>query len=164
MPKTAHTPALVSLRGAVTALNRSPKGHTEGALIRTAKGIVQVNFPKHDAETLAASMKVGAEVALRGELEGDDFDHPVYRLADDEGEVSGTIARLNYALHGEVNGAILSDGTFVHLEPEGAKKARLRVGETIRAKGTRRVGSAGVVVDARSVERPSKAGDLRARA
>ena len=154
MPK--HTSPAQPLEGSVIAFNVSPKGSLEGALLSTRTGLAQLNFPKHDDGALARSMKVGAKLAIDAELEHDDGPHPVYRASDAEGAVTGTIVRLNHALHGEPNGCILDDGTFIHLKPEGAKRHKLKVGETIKAHGTRRRGADAVVVDARSVERIRK--------
>jgi hypothetical protein len=155
MPKKDHSSAPVPLRGKVRAFNVSPKGHIEGALFDTRDGPVQVNFPKSEAERLAGAMSVGATVDLRGALQTDEFEHPVYLVEDgvEDTHVSGTIVRLNHALHGETNGCHLDDGTFVHLKPEGARKSRLRVGERIKVFGARRSGPAAVVLEARSVER-----------
>ncbi len=49
---------------------------------------------------------------------------------------SGRIERLNYALHGEVNGGILESGDFLHLKPEGARAVGLVVGMAVEARGT----------------------------
>jgi hypothetical protein len=49
---------------------------------------------------------------------------------------SGRIERLNYALHGEVNGGILESGDFLHLKPEGARAVGLAVGMAVEARGT----------------------------
>jgi hypothetical protein len=153
MPKHAHAAPPLQLRGEVSAFNISPKGHVEGVLLETSKGRVQVNFPKHDSDALSASMKVRAKVALHVKLENDDEEHPVYELCDADAKVTGTVVRLNYALHGEVNGCHLDDGTFVHLKPEGAKKHSLRVGDKVEAIGTRRAGPSCVVLEAREVEK-----------
>lgn len=130
-----------TLRGKVLSHNVSPKGHIEGYLLDTAKGTVQINLPKHGG----AAPAVGTKHELTGELEDDEYDHPVYRAADAEGEVTGEITRLNYALHGEVNGFILDDDTFVHLKPEGAKKAKLKLGDRIVAKGHMKTGEVRVL-------------------
>jgi hypothetical protein len=164
MPKKAHAhahpgphahPRPVRVRGTVVARNVSPKGHFEGIMIATIAGASQINFPKHEAEALARSLTVGSEIDVAVTLESDGFDHPVYVLAEQEGEgeARGTITRLNYALHGEVNGFHLDDGTFVHLNPEGAKKHDPRVGERVVVTGERRRGSASVVLEATSLQR-----------
>jgi hypothetical protein len=137
----------LALRGKVIAHNISPKGHVEGALIETPKGIAQLNFPKHGADDLVRRVKVGASVDLPAELEDEDGDHPVYRASDPGGVVTGAVVRLNYALHGEVNGYHLDDGTFVHVKPDGAKRYKLRVGDRITAEGPRRAGVAANVLE-----------------
>lgn len=139
------------LRGKVIALNISPKGHFEGALVETKDGVAQLNFGKHDEERLGHELAVGQQVDIDTELEHDDGDHLVYRAAPTDSEVTGTIARFNYALHGEINGYQLDDGTLVHVKPDGAKKYGLKTGQKITAQGTRRVGASAVVLDAREV-------------
>lgn len=148
------------LKGKIVAFNISPKGHVEGVLLTTPSGTCQINFPKHERErdAFARSFAVGQRVELNAELEADDGDHPVYRLRPDEetAEVAGTIVRLNHALHGEVNGCHLDDGTFVHLKPEGAAKHKLKIGERIRASGMKRLGPSAVVLEAKTVKRTAR--------
>ena len=141
-----------TLRGKIVSFNISPKGHVEGALVSTSAGLAQINFPKHSPE-FARTTSVGANVEFAAKREPDEGDHPVYTVQDDAGDVSGKIVRLNYALHGEVNGYHLDDGTFVHVKPEGAKKYKLRVGEKVRAHGARRAGADAPVLEARSLEK-----------
>jgi hypothetical protein len=136
-----------ALRGTVVAHNISPKGHVEGALVETPEGIAQLNFPKHGAEELARSAKVGASIDLAVELEDDEGDHPVYRANESSGVVTGAVVRLNYARHGEVNGYHLDDGMFVHVKPDGAKRYKLHVGDQITVEGVRRRGDAAVVLE-----------------
>jgi hypothetical protein len=146
----------IHLGGKVVAFNISPKGHIEGALVGIPSGTVQLNFPKHSAETLARSMRVGSTIDVDAEIESDEGDHAVYRAKDSEVETDGNIVRLNYALQGEVNGYHLDDGTFVHVKPEGAQKYELRVGERVRVSGARHQGTDAVVLQARSVKRLGK--------
>jgi hypothetical protein len=136
----------LALCGKVVAHNLSPKGHVEGALIETPRGLAQLNFPKHDDE-FAAAAQIGAAIDLAAELEADDGDHPVYRACAASRAVTGNVVRLNYALHGEVNGYHLDDGTFVHVKPDGAKRYEVRVGDRITVEGHRRVGTAAVVFE-----------------
>jgi hypothetical protein len=162
----SHDPKTpVTLRGKALAFNISPKGQTEGVLVDTRRGVVQVNFPKLHAESLARSMKLGTTLELAAELETDEYDHPVYRASDrgQQGKASGAIVRLNYALHGEVNGVHLEDGTFVHLKPKGALKHRLQVGERVKAVGTQRTGSDAVVLEATAIVRLGKRAAALAR-
>ena len=65
---------------------------------------------------------------------------------------SGRIERLNYALHGEVNGGILESGDFLHLKPEGARAINLAVGMAVEARGkTRPMPGGRFVIDADEV-------------
>ena len=143
MPKSPKSSSRVKLQGKVVAFNISPKGQVEGALV----GIAQVNFPKNRPEPTPKSMRVGAKVDLHAEVESDEGAHPVYRVVDEDAEIRGSIVRLNYALHGEVNGYHLDDGTFLHVKPEGARKYKLHVGEKVRAIGSRRAGKDAVVLE-----------------
>src|ERR1700755_3496865 len=141
------------LRGKVLAFNISPKGGIEGVLLETAAGTAQLNFPKHAAAAMAKPRRVGAKIHVGAEPEPEEGDHPVYRARDEVDVVSGTIVRLNHALHGEVNGCHLDDGTFVHLKPDGARKEKIRSGDKIKATGARRRGADAVVLEAKSLDK-----------
>jgi len=132
--------------------NLSPKGQIEGWLLACAERTVQVNLPK-DSDARAPEPKLGETVTVRAVLEAKEYAHPVYLLVPEAHTVHGRVARLNYARHGEVNGFILDDGTFIHQKPEGAKKHPVRVGDEVDVKGTKRVGPAATVIEARDVTR-----------
>ena len=51
--------------------------------------------------------------------------------------VEGVVTRLNYARHGEANGVVLDGGDFLHLKPDGMKRVELKVGQPIKAHGSR---------------------------
>ncbi len=145
---------LETLRGRVLALNFSPKGDIEGLLLGTDEGMAQVNLPKDSAPS--EDCTIGATVSLRVDAEDQHGEHPVYRLADQRTVVSGVVARLNYARHGEVNGFVLENGPFVHLKPDGARKHDVRVDEHVTVSGVRRQGSAIAVIDASTLTRDRK--------
>src|ERR1700690_2883645 len=130
MSKEARQSSPFKLHGKVLAFNINPKGHIGGALVETSTGTAQINFAKHEAETLARSMNGGEAV-----------------------EASGTIVRLNYDHDGKVNGYHLEDGTFVHVTHEGAKKYQLHIGEAVKATGSRHAGTDAVVLEATSIVR-----------
>jgi hypothetical protein len=155
MPKEPSAPS-VALRGRVTSFNVSPKGDLEGVLLQLRDGVAQLNFAK-GAHEVAERWAIGSNVVLRGVLEEEGFAHPVYRLEPEETSVRGKVARLNFARHGEPNGFVLEDGTFVHQKPDGAKKQRVRVGDRVRATGEVRVGRAATVLEATSVTREATA-------
>ncbi len=150
--KTMRSPP-ARLRGTIVAFNISPRGHIDGAMVDTTKGRVQVNFPRHEADVLLQSMRVGSKIDLEAELESDTGEHAIYWAGSETGEASGTIVRLNYASHGEVNGYHLDDKTFLHVKPEGAERWKLSVGDEVRASGLRRVGPDAVVLEVNTLER-----------
>ena len=164
MPKKEKQSSPLKLRGKVLAFNISPKGHIEGALVETSEGRAQVNFPKHNAESLSQSTRPGAKIELEVKRETDEGEHPVFTAQADHGEFSGTVVRLNYALHGEVNGYHFDDGTFAHVKPEGARKYKLRVGDKVKAVGQRRPGVDAAVLDVRSLEKLGVRREQRTRA
>ena len=154
----------LKLRAKVVAFNISPKGHIEGALVETADGRAQINFPKHHAESLARSMRLGKRVELAVKPEPNEGDHPVFTAHGEPAELSGTVVRLNYALHGEVNGYHLDDGTFAHVKPEGAKKYQVQVGDQVKAAGEQRAGADATVFEVRALEKLAGRRGHRARA
>lgn len=153
MSKQSNVPRSLQLRGKIVSFNISPKGHIEGALVETQDGSAQVNFHKHDGQSLARSMPVGSRFDLKVSFEREDGTHPVYVVDDEEAEAEGTVVRLNYALHGDVNGYHLDEGTFVHVKPKGARKYQMLVGEQVKATGSRHPGTDAVVLEAHAVER-----------
>jgi hypothetical protein len=169
----------VHVSGVFLSFNLSPKGIPEGFVCRQGKSTFQVNFPpeltNEVAKRVSEGVKVEAEVTPFRDAEEEA--HPVYELrslmsgdqllvVDGGGEedvhVAGTIVRLNYAKRGEVNGAILDTGEFVHLRPHGARELELKIGQQLKAEGEVRPGWAGArVIEATrangiSIEKPKK--------
>lgn len=145
-------------------MNFAPKGEIGALLIETAEGLVQVNIPgelREQAPGLVGqevALRTGPEPKVEDHPRGD---HPVRKFKAFAGdgaeasagstagakppkprpwaagtfEVAGTVARLNYAKHGEANGVVLDSGDFVHLKPEGMKQTGLKVGQSVTARG-----------------------------
>ena len=142
---TSHS----KLTGELVALNISPKGMYESMLVKDGSKVVQINFGPKEGKDISHRVRKGEKATF--EVEPEEFDkpsdHPVYKLIAldagkpdakaDHGEVTveGKIVQLNYALHGEINGAILDNGDFVHLKPEGAKSAKLSLGQKLTVCG-----------------------------
>jgi hypothetical protein len=138
--------AAVKKNGTIQSLNVSPKGFYEGFLLKTGNASIQINLPKDHhgfGEGRGPDTEVAAEVEPeepRGTPE-----HSVFRMVrvlgtnrgQQEGsrEFSRRIERLNYALHGKVNGGILDSGDFMHLKPEGARAVGLKTGMIVEGKG-----------------------------
>ena len=115
---------------------------------------MQINFPQEWGATVADLALPGK--TIHAEVEPHEKDghgcHPVYQLlsltndkqgefslcgstGENNGHFSGKIERLNYALHGEVNGAILDTGDFLHVKPHGAAVLELTVGMKVKGAG-----------------------------
>ena len=141
-------------RGTVQGFNVSPHGTYEGFLLKTKTETIQVNFPRELATTFVEFAPVGSEVQVKAAPEkekGHPF-HPVYQLvcmkrgseqlsvaalhSNGSTPFSGTVERLNYALHGEVNGGILDNGDFLHLKPHGAAALGITVGMKVAGVGS----------------------------
>jgi hypothetical protein len=144
----------IRIKGKIIHYNISPKGMYEGMLIETKEKKIQVNFPKEQGAVISASYPKGSTIELEVETYEDDKDrkgsHKVYSLTTlpkgkkkdaFSGQVKGKVKTLNYALHGEVNGAILESGDFIHMKPEGAKAVSLKVGQTLTVEGELRPSS-----------------------
>ena len=141
------------IAGTVESFNISPKGTYDGFLLRTEQKVLQFNFPRFWAARIAEIAPVGSKVEAYGEPDGDKRprEHVVHQLSVlkakggtinlDNGNahapvhVNGTVERINFAKHGEANGAILSGGDFVHLRPRGAKAVSLEIGQMLDVVG-----------------------------
>jgi hypothetical protein len=141
------------ITGTVESFNISPKGTYDGFLLRTEQKLLQFNFPRFWAARIAEVAPVGSKVEVSGEPDGDKRprEHVVHQLgvlkakgstlnldngnAHAEVHVSGIVERINFAKHGEANGAILSGGDFVHLRPRGARAVSLEVGQMLDVVG-----------------------------
>ncbi|SIN98282.1 hypothetical protein SAMN05444166_1901 [Singulisphaera sp. GP187] len=149
-----------TLNGVVQAYNYSPKGGVEGMLIQEGDRTLQINLTPDIGLAIALAAGVGQSVEATVEPEPEakkhpKGEHPVHRLVvlkatngrmfasagPGHGEavtVEGVVSRLNYAKHGEANGVVLESGDFLHLKPDGMKRAGLQVGQQIRAEGRAR--------------------------
>lgn len=142
-------------------MNMSPKGFCEGFLLRTKAGIIQINFGKDEAELSAYLPVAGGDITadVRATEAHGTPSHKVFELvllhgADGHGKHSfaGRVERLNYALHGEVNGGILESGDFLHLKPKGAKALDIKVGMDVTGHGRlRRMDGGHSVIEAKEV-------------
>jgi hypothetical protein len=66
------------------------------------------------------------------------------------GQVTGTVKQLNYDRRGNVNGAQLDNGAFVHLRP--GTSADLTIGEKVTVEGRQRTATHGMkIIEAQSI-------------
>jgi hypothetical protein len=126
--------------GIVQSFNVSPKGGLEGLLLEAEGEMIQINFRQEFAAEVMAAAAEGKEFQADVEAEEahGDPSHPVFRLVSlggQNGHFSGKVKHLNYALHGEVNGAILESGDFLHVKPHGAAALGLKPGMKVKGTG-----------------------------
>lgn len=148
----------------------SPKGELEGLLLEVDGQPAQIVVdPREQAQAFDA-VRVGQRLQLeaaraRPSPKGEAV-HAVYQLHSliaidgtaatpataEARRFEGRVERLNYAKHGEPNGVVLDSGDFIHLRPEGFRKAALKVGDAVRAEGAARpMAGGGFVVEAQQV-------------
>jgi len=172
MPKPHPQTEVWSIEGRFQYLVYSPKGAIEGLMIETDGLPTQFVVEAQDrvlADRLAA-LRPGQTVVLEGSEQdpppkGEAL-HFVYRFTrlalvdgqdagppDAPGEVSGKVARFNFARHGVPNGFVLDSGDFVHTKPDGFERLGLQVGDEVRAEGPSRplATGGGSVVEAHTV-------------
>ncbi len=77
----------------------------------------------------------------------------------DVGKIEGVVKYLNYARHGEVNGAVLESGDFVHLGPDGAKLVKPAIGQKLSVEGAAATMADGHLV----IEHPSAVNGVKIR-
>jgi hypothetical protein len=155
----------VQLSGTVSNYNFGPRGNVEALMIKTSDKTIQVNLPPPLAPFATQAAAVGASVNLSAYPEMGLPDHPVYEMASLKNEQGrelkqpspddrkfvhqeGTVKTLNYGRLGEVNGAVLDSGDFVHLGPAAAS-VKLAVGQKITVDG---VGHPMLMSEHRAVE------------
>jgi len=167
--------------GTVTQFSLTPRGDVDGLIL--ADG-TQVHLPPHLGAQLVGAVKPGDTVTIRGlKAEAlpliqalsitDDrsrasvVDAPPPRPPGPPGpgarwqwlDVSGQVREPLYGPRGDLNGALLTDGTQVHLPPGRAQdlRADLAAGRTLVAAGYGVSGPYGRALDARQIG-PTRAG------
>lgn len=144
-----------TIKGKIQSFNVSSKGFYESFLLQNGKEVVQINLPREAGPEAARELKPDGEVAVtvKAVENGRPSHHPVYEWVQDKSAPQeGIVKQINYARHGEPNGAILETGEFLHLRPEGAKAVGLEVGQKLSFEGEVRTAPGGhPVIEARVV-------------
>jgi hypothetical protein len=148
-----HDAKIETLNGSLQQLLFSPKGGIEGLLITVGSNSVQVSMAQGTADARALAKAVGKPVQLtacadRSPKANAAAVHAVYKLKritridgravkpnSDPCPISGRVATVHYAKHGEPNGVMLETGEFIHTRPPGMKKLKLGVGAKVVADG-----------------------------
>jgi len=151
-PAGIALPAPVQLGGTVASYNYGPGGYSEGVMLKAGDKVVQINFPPDVGAVLAAAAPIGSQINASATPAEGMPDHGVYDLVSltpangkvlsvpgpDDWKVQhieGTVKILNYGRRGEVNGAVLDNGDFVELGPDGANLLNVAVGQKLAIDG-----------------------------
>jgi hypothetical protein len=142
-----------TVSGIVDGYNLDPRGMVSGIVVKDDAGkVAQFNMPPEMAGSLAAAIAVGQKVQATGMAEIVSGDRACYRLSSlssGDGKqytvpgrnewqvqhVDGVVKQLNRTPRGEVDGAILDSGDFVHVGPHEAAQLNLAVGQKVSADG-----------------------------
>jgi hypothetical protein len=146
-------PTPQALGGEVTGYNLEPRGNYSGIILKDGARTMQLNVPPGASAMFVAAAPVGQRVAAMGIAESNQGDRMIYRLVSLTGadgkeialptpdsvkqmHAEGTVKQLNYTPRGEVDGAILDTGDFVHVDPQSAATLNLAIGQKITADGS----------------------------
>jgi hypothetical protein len=159
-----------TLCGDLHQLLFSPKGGIEGLLLNVRQKIVQVSIPDGDADARTLRRVIGRRIELQAigdhSPKARKSAHPLFRLtslsklagkkvrSSRHGALSGKVAAIHFARHGEPNGLVLKSGAFIHTRPSGMKLLNLGVGMKVTAHGKLRATVLGtVLMEAHEVNR-----------
>jgi len=140
----------VDLTGTIEGFNYSPRGDIDGVMLKTSDKSIQINLPPGLGIALS-QVSPGGTLKVTASPEPSETDHPIYEmqsLTTEQGKKisapgmgddkfvheEATIKQLNYARRGEVDGALLDSGDFVHVGP-AARDLKLSVGQKITVDG-----------------------------
>jgi hypothetical protein len=167
----SHHAKTEMLNGQIQQLLFSPKGGIEGLLMKVGSKSIQVSMDLATADASALADAVGKPIEAQARIDDSpktkDCVHPVYKLQvitkiggaalnpNGAGHpISGVVAKIHYAKHGEPNGVILESGEFIHTRPPGMKKLKLDVGSRVVARGEMRMTVLGTpLIEAHEVNR-----------
>jgi hypothetical protein len=143
------------LTGVCQQLLFSPKGDVAGALVTRKGKVVQLTFEPETGAVFTRRCSPGQRVRVLAVVDhsrkATGGAHPVYAFrsfadasgharkhADVDGRettITGTVAALHFARHGQPNGVVLRTGEYLHLRPAGMKECGLAVGARVTAVG-----------------------------
>lgn len=146
----ANAPAK-TLSGIVQFYNFDPHGHPNGLMLKTSDGMAQFNLPPDQASRLMAIASVGSTVTATGMPDPHAASPDIYRLTHLEGSgkkidvlapddwdvihVQGKIQHLNHSPRGDVDGMVLDNGDFVHVDPHSMKTLKPEARQSVSVDG-----------------------------
>jgi hypothetical protein len=166
----SHTDKSESLSGQLQQLLFSPRGEIEGLLLTVDSKPIQVSMKPGSADANTLNGAIGKPIEVTASADHSPKTkggaHPVYQLdritriagkacpSNRPQPISGVVAKLHYAKHGEPNGVILESGEFIHIRPAGMRKLKLAAGSKVVAQGETRTTVLGTaLIEAHEVNR-----------
>jgi hypothetical protein len=168
---------LPETKGTVKQYTLTPRGDGDGLLLTDG---TEIKLPPHLSAQLVYAVRPNDAVSVRGLkaralplVDAASITNDATRVtvvdngppngpgrAVTETTLSGKIATVLHGKRGEVNGAVLENGTMLRLAPPEAERmqALLQPGQTVAARGISLVTPLGTVVDVRAIG--SSAGQL----
>lgn len=153
-------------RGTVKQYTLAPRGEVDGLILNDG---TEVHFPKHLSTQVVFAIRPGDDVSIRGLKarglplvdaasitnvntgktvvdNGRDFRGP-------DQTASGRISVVLHGRRGEVNGAVLDNGTVLRLPPPEAERlaSSLQVGQPVFARGDILSSALGRVIDVQAI-------------
>jgi hypothetical protein len=160
-------------KGTVARYTLTPRGDVDGLLLSDG---TEVHFPPHMSAQLVYAIKPGDAITVRGQKaynmplidavaisndasgltvvdRGPDRGPRAMAWADQLISAQGRVQAVLHGKRGEVNGAILEDGTILRLPPPEAERfaALLMPGQSINAQGNGLVTPLGRVIDVQAI-------------
>jgi hypothetical protein len=164
---------LPQFKGTVARYTLKPRGDVDGLLLSDG---TEVHFPPHMSAQLVYAIKPGDVITVRGQKayniplidavaisndasgltvvdRGPDRGPRAVAWADQLINAQGRVQAVLHGKRGEVNGAILEDGTILRLPPPEAERfaALLMPGQSINAQGNGLVTPLGRVIDVQAI-------------
>lgn len=165
VPAVATAADIDSVQGKVAQYTLTPKGDVDGLVLDDG---TQIHLPAHFSASLVFIVRPGDLVSIEGRMHG-----PVLEARRVQNTASGqdlvnegrreaeaakperVEGKIRFALHGpkgDLNGAVLEDGTVVHFPPDSAPADRIAPGGTLVASGIVHVTPMGRVVDVQQLD------------
>ena len=153
-PEAANELPTQTVEGMVDGFNRDPRGHISSVVVKTTGGkLNQFNLPPDLGDVAMHIASEGQKVTAVGSPEMAIGDRTIYRLSRLTGPdgnssitaptpgapeptqtVQGTVRRLNISDRGEVDGAMLDSGDYIHTGSRGG--VSLMIGGKLLVVGT----------------------------
>jgi hypothetical protein len=142
---------LPETRGTVKQYTLTPRGDIDGLILNDG---TEVKLPPHLTGQVAFAVRPGDAVTIRDlKATATILDNGPPDRATTEQTISGRVAAILHGKRGEVNGAVLDNGTNLRLPPPDAERLQqlLAPGSTVTVRGSSLATPLGTVVDVSAI-------------